>query len=248
LFAFAQGGWDRVRSDPDPGGIFWVQQGRGYGLSNHDRGAGASAGSAEIGFHLHELTGSSSYDGNGTVSATVPNQQIGALNMVNWVAKYLDQSRTGGGPFLNVVRRDGSIDTNIWSYNQGVMLGARVLQYRLTRKQEYLQAAQNIARQTLATFGDFRNHPPSFNAMCFQNMLMLHAASADLELKAQMLAAMRAYGDWAWASARDGAGLFHFDDGGRPALELPAKVQDQGAMTQLYALLAWDPASYDKLT
>ena len=35
------------------------------------------------------------------------------------------------GPFWNVARADGSIDRNLWSYNQGVMIGARVLQFRL---------------------------------------------------------------------------------------------------------------------
>jgi hypothetical protein len=28
----------------------------------------------------------------------------------------------------------------------------------------------------------------------------------------------------------------------------PAQLQDQAAMTQLYALLSWDPADYHKLT
>jgi hypothetical protein len=253
LFTWAKNGWDRVTSDPMPGGVFWVQQGKGYGLSNHDRGAGASAGSAELGFHLHELTRSSSYSGNGVVSANVSPNQLGATNMVNWVAKYLDRSGTGSGPFQNVVRRDGSIDTNIWSYNQGVMLGARVLQHRLaTRsndKASFLKAAEGIARQALATFGDFTNHPPSFNAMCFQNMLMLHAATADATLKANMLSAMRQYADWAWSTARDSQNLFYFDDGGRPMVGAQdARVQDQGAMTQLFALLAWNAVDYGKLT
>jgi Glycosyl hydrolase family 76 len=233
LWTFARGGWDRNGRDPRPGGVFWVQQGFGYGLRNHDRGAGATAGSAELGFVIAERSQAAIDD---------------ATRMVDWVAAHLDRSGTGSGPFENVVRKDGSIDDNLWSYNQGVMLGARALQYRLSGNASFLQTAESIARQTLTTFGNFQQHPPSFNAMCFQNMLMLHPASTDLDLKAQMLAAMRAYGDWAWASARASDGLFHFDDGGRPALGLPAKVQDQGAMTQLYALLAWDPASYGRLT
>ncbi len=236
LLKFARGGWDRNGRGPRPGGVFWVQQGFGYGLSNHDRGAGATAGSAELGFLIGEHGGGTTDD---------------ATRMVDWVATHLDRSGTGSGPFENVVREDGSIDTNLWSYNQGVMLGARVLQYRLTGNASFLATAEAIARQTLATFGDFQNHPPSFNAMCFQNMLMLHAACADADLKSRMVATMRAYGDWAWdgSGARDRAtGLFHFDDAGRPTRSIPARVQDQGAMTQLYALLAWNPADYAKLT
>jgi hypothetical protein len=253
LFSFATAAWDRVASDPYPGGVFWVQQGVGFGQTNHDRGAGLNAGYAAVGLHLHELTGSNAFDGNGDVSASLRHEAVGATNMLNWVTTHLDSSNNGNGPFLNVARRDGSIDTNVWSYNQGVMLGARVLQYRLTRDPAYLHAAEAIARQTLRTFGDFRNHPPSFNAMCFQNMLMLHAASADATLRARMLSAIQDYGEWAWdpaTRARDpGTNLFYFDDAGRPALgSQAARLQDQGAMTQLYALLAWDQRDYEKLT
>ena len=250
LFSFAQAGWDRTATDPNPGGLFWVQQGLGYGLSNHDRGAGASAGSAEAAFHLHELTGSGTYDGDGQVTSEPGS--VGGLNMVNWVSKYLDSSGTGSGPFLNVARRDGSIDTNVWSYNQGVMIGARVLQYRLTRQPTMLQLAEATARQALTTFGDFTGQPPSFNAMCFQNMLMLYAVSADATLKANMLSAMQRYADWTWdplTGARDPNNLFHFTDGGQPApVSQPARLQDQGAMVQLYALLAWNASDYGKLT
>jgi Glycosyl hydrolase family 76 len=250
LFSFAQAGWDHIATDPNPGGVFWVQQDVGYGLSNHDRGAGASAGSAEVAFHLHELTGQASYDGDGQVTSEPGS--VGGLNMVNWVSKYLDSSGTGSGPFLNVVRRDGSIDTNVWSYNEGVMIGARVLQYRLTKQHAALQLAEATARQALATFGDFTGQPPSFNAMCFQNMLMLHAVSADATLKATIVQAMQRYADWTWAQttgARDGSNLFHFTDGGQPApVAQPARLQDQGAMVQVNALLAWNASDYGKLT
>jgi len=188
LFRFAQLGWDRTAKDPDAGGVFWVQQGAGFGLSNHDRGAGASAGSAEVGFHLHELTGSSAYDGDGQVVAQP--RSTGALNMVNWVGKYLDSSRTGSGPFLNVVRRDGSIDTNVWSYNQGVMIGANVLRYQLTNDSAYLSQATATANKALSTFGNFQGQPPSFNVMLFQNMLMLHLYVTS-SLQSSILQAMQ---------------------------------------------------------
>jgi hypothetical protein len=125
LFTFSQSGWDTDPGDPDPGGVFWVKQGVGYGLTNHDRGTGATAGYAELGFHLHLITGLAMYDGDGTVAASPT--LLGANNMLNWVATYVDSTRSGSGLYWNVVRRDGSIDTNLWSYNQGVMIGANVL-------------------------------------------------------------------------------------------------------------------------
>jgi hypothetical protein len=251
LWRFAQTGWDTHRQARIPGGVFWVQQRTGAGLSNHDRGTGATAGYAELGLHLHELTGNAAFDGDG--EPTARSRAIGAWNMVNWVAGYVDRSGNGEGPFWNVARPDGSIDTNLWSYNQGVMLGARLLQYRVSQDTAFLDLAERIAHQTLQTFGDFSLHPPSFNVMCFQNMLMLCAESRDAELTASMRRAMEHYADWTWdpaTGARDpSTDLFYFTDGGRPALgRQPARLQDQGAMLQLYALLEWAPDDYAKLT
>jgi hypothetical protein len=226
--------WDRRA-----GGLFWVQQGVGFGQRNHDRGGGATAGAAQLGFLLRELSGSKTYDF--------------ALEMVNWVRATLDSSGSGVGPFLNAVRADGSVDTNVWSYNQGVMIGAYALQHRSSGDAGSLRLAEDIARQTLDTFGDFTRQPPSFNAMCMQNMLLLHSVSDDAQLHGRILHVMRNYADWTWDpsnSARDEhTNLFYFADDGRPNRgHQPARLQDQGAMLQLYALLAWDEADYSKLT
>jgi Glycosyl hydrolase family 76 len=250
LFAFAQSGWDTNAADPAPGGIFWVNQGVGYGLTNHDRGTGATAGSAELGYHLHLLTGTATYDGDGTVSASPA--ALGASNMVNWVAANVDSTNSGSGLYWNVVRRDGSIDTNLWSYNQGVMIGANVLRFQLTGTSVYLSQAAATASKALSTYGNFQGQPPSFNAMLFQNMLMLypHASSS---LQSSMLQSMQSYADWAWnnpAARNPRTNVFYFDDAGRPVggSGQPAQLRDQGAMTQLYALLAWSSSDYGKLT
>lgn len=343
LFAFARSGWDSEPADPYPGGIFWVEQGKGQGLTNHDRGAGATAASAGVGLHLQELTASEVYAadagnrgdasdatdprtatdaGNpgdasdprdhrdasdprhaGDRYATARTRSLGWQTMLGWVSQHLDSSRNGSGPFLNAVRRDGSIDTNLWAYNQGVMIGARVLEHRLTITRDpapsagpdasvrrvpdpavpraagptampatepaadlaavpaadptaepaALRAAEAIARQMPTTFGDFTSQPPSFSAMCFQNLLMLHAASRDPTLQSDILHSMQRYAAWTWdpaTSARDPeTNLFYFTDAGQPARgSQPAKLQDQAAMTQLYGLLAWPPANYSHLT
>jgi len=250
LLTYAQSGWDTNSGDPDPGGIFWVQQGSGAGLTNHDRGAGATAGDAELAFHLHLLTGSSIYDGDGTVVASPAS--LGATNMMNWVNAYLDSSRSGTGLYWNVVRRDGSIDTNVWSYNQGVMIGANVLRYLLTTDSAYLTQAVSIASTALSYYGNFEGQPPSFNVMLFQNLLMLYP-HASATLQSTMLQTIQSYADWAWntTSARNPkTSLFYFNDAGQPTggTGQPAQLRDQGAMTQLYALLAWSSSDYGKLT
>ena len=137
--------------------------------------------------------GSTTYDGDGTVVAAPGS--VGAANMFNWVNTYLDNSRTGSGLYWNAVRRDTSIDTNFWSYNQGVMIAANVLRYRLTSNTLYLKQAQSIATKTLSAYGNFTGQPPSFNAMCFEAMLLLASASSDGTLKANISQTIQAYGD-----------------------------------------------------
>jgi hypothetical protein len=250
LFSFALAGWDTNPGDPDPGGVYWVNQGVGYGLTNHDRGTGATAGNAELGYHLHLLTGSAAYDGDGTVSSSPPS--LGASNMVNWVQSHVDSTQSGSGLYWNVVRSDGSIDTNLWSYNQGVMIGANVLQYQLTNNSAYLSQAIATANKALSTYGNFQGQPPSFNVMLFQNMLMLYPYATS-SVQSSMLVTMQSYADWAWNNplARNTrTNLFYFNDAGQPigGTNAPAQLRDQGAMTQLYALLAWPASNYGKLT
>jgi glycosyl hydrolase family 76 len=219
--------------DKRDGGLYWVQQGAGFGLTNHDRGAGATAGAAELAFHLglHD-------DG---------------LRMLDWVNRSVDRSDTGVGPFLNAVRADGSVDRNLWSYNQGVMIGGHVAAYHALGDVRSVHTAEGIAGQTFSTFGNFTGQPPSFNAMCFQNLLMLHAVTQDTALQTRILEAMRTYADWTWdpaTGARDpSTNLFYFTDAGQPALgRQAARLQDQAAMLQLYALLDWNPSDYSVLT
>src|SRR5437588_6551025 len=163
--------------------------------------------------------------------------------MVNWTNAHVDVSGTGSGLYWNVVRIDGTIDTNLWSYNQGVMIGANVLRYSLTANSAYLSQAIAIANKALSAYGNFQGQPPSFNAMLFQNMLMLYPYASGT-LQSIILQTMQAYGDWAWnnTSARNPrTNLFYFNDAGQPAAGTgkAAQLRDQGAMTQLYALLAW---------
>jgi len=250
LFTFARAGWCANAQEPDVGGMFWVHQGVGYGLTNHDRGTGATAGNAELGYHLRLLTGSTSYAGDGAVSASPG--ALGASNMGNWVDACVDSTRSGSGLYWNAVRSDGSIDTNLWSYNQGVMIGVNVLRYQLTADRAYLGRAADIATKALSAYGSFEEQPPSFNAMLFQNMLMLYPY-ASTSLRSSILHSMRSYAERAWTnpSARDRqSNLFYFNDAGEPVAGTgqAAQLRDQGAMTQLYALLAWSPADYGKLT
>jgi hypothetical protein len=170
---------------------------------------------------------------------------------MHWVNAYLDSSHSGTGLYWNAIRADGSIDTNVWSYNQGVMIGANVLRYLLTTNTIYLTQAVSITEKSLGYYGAFEGQPPSFTVMLFQNLLMLYPYASST-LQSRIVQSLHSYGDWAWnnTAARDpNTNLFYFDDAGQPTFGTrePAQLRDQGSMTQLYALLAWSPSNYSTL-
>jgi hypothetical protein len=228
LYEFAASGWDEAG-----GGVFWVEQGRGTGVRNHDRNTVSNGPNAELGLHLAEL-------------GRPPSSQVTPEDMYGWVSRTLDASREsdspGTGLFWDKVRGDGTIDLATWSYNQGSMIGANVLLARRhpTEQATYLGRAEAIARRALETYaGSYERQPASFNAIFFRNLLLLHAASQDQRLRGEILAAMTEFADAAWSEARDRRNLFHLR--GRPTL------LDQSAMVQIQALLAWEPSAYGRL-
>jgi hypothetical protein len=232
LFEFAVQGWAAEAG----GGVYWVEQGRGTGIRNHDRGTVSNAPNAEVGLHLRELghVAESAYEG------------ARPEDMYDWVLRTLDRSHTGESPgtglFWDKVRGDGTIDRATWSYNQGGMIGCNVLLARLhpDRRERYLDLAGSIARKALREGdGAYRNHPPAFNAIFFRNLLLLRHASEDEGLQSTIMDAIRGYADAALSETCDRHHLFHMQ--GRPVL------LDQSAIVQVLALLAWDPESYGLL-
>jgi predicted alpha-1,6-mannanase (GH76 family) len=242
LFRFAAAGWD-VRADVlSPGGVFWVEQSRGVGLSNHDRNTVSNAPNAQLGLHLTELA---------PVQAD-PHGYARARDMYAWVNVTLDAGGDAGAPatglFFDKVRGDGTVDHTLWTYNQGSMIGANVLLARQagaggarTAGGVYLARAEAIAAKALRHYaGAYEGQPPAFNAILFRNLLQLHAATADAGLRERIRGAMSAYAETAWTAHRDRRDRFRFSRGGPTLL-------DQSAMVQIYALLAWDAEDYAAL-
>jgi predicted alpha-1,6-mannanase (GH76 family) len=236
LFRFAVGGWDARPDVPSPGGVFWVEQGRGAGLDNHDRNTVSNAPNAQLGLHLAELGA-----GNG-------HRHARARHMYDWVNVTLDSGREQGAPgtglFFDKVRGDATVDRTLWTYNQGSMIGANVLLARQAGPEDgapYLTRAETIAARALRHYaGAYDRQPPAFNAILFRNLLRLHAATADAALRERIRGALTAYAEMAWSSHRDGHDRFRFGRGGPTLLH-------QSAMVQIYALLAWDPDDYGAL-
>jgi Glycosyl hydrolase family 76 len=242
LFRFALGGWASDR-EPQPGGVYWVEQERGLGLRNHDRNTVSTAPNAELGLHIAELRGSRE------TIADPPGGPpgVGPPEMYAWVLAALDESAgsaaPGTGLFWDKIRGDATIDRALWSYNQGSMVGAGVLLARAANGAGagYLRQAEAIAAKALRRYADsYKLQPAAFNAIFFRNLLLLHAATSDGSLRDEIVDAMRGYADWAWGEARDRRDRFRLPNGGVTLL-------NQSAIVQVLALLAWDPLRYTLL-
>ncbi len=234
VFSFAVAGWDRREDVLHPGGVFWVEQGVGAGKTNHDRNTVSNAPNAQLGLHLTEL--------GRPLAAT--RGSVDPEAMYEWVNAALDAGRDGDHPgtglYWDKIRGDGTFDRALWSYNQGSMIGTNVLLHRLASaaQTEYLHRAEAIARKALAHYADrYEEQPPAFNAIFFRNLLLLHPATADRELRDEILAAMCGYADRMWARQR----------GRHPLRNAGGTLLDHSALVQLLALLAWDPDEYRRL-
>jgi hypothetical protein len=247
LWRFAAAAWDRRTDVSAPGGVFWVEQGRGLGMRNHDRNTVSTAPNAQLALHLEELSGAP-VDPAGGWPGPDPAQ------MCAWVDTTLSAAGDGGeedraaGLFWDKVRGDGGIDRTLWSYNQGNMLGLNLLLARRARaagdaaaRARHLGRAEAIARRTLRHYDRaWESQPPAFNAICFRNLLALSGATADAQLRAHIRGVIEDYGEAAWHRRRDGRDGFRFSRG-------PGTLLDQSAMVSVFALLAWDPAGYGAL-
>jgi hypothetical protein len=65
----------------------------------------------------------------------------------------------------------------------------------------------------------------------------------DTNLRSNIIQTIQTYADDAWNNHRSSSGLFSFPSSPGPGYQL----LDQGAMLQIYAMLAWDPSNYGKL-
>lgn len=121
------------------------------------------------------------------------------------------------------------------------MVGANALLARRggADQARYLTRAEAIARKAMRHFSasTYQHQPAAFNAIFFRDLLLLHAATGDAGLRAQILEEIRGYVGYAWHERRDRGDCFHLSNGGVTLL-------DQSAIVQLLALLAWDPAMY----
>ena len=219
VFNLVSSGWDPDQEHPCPGGVLFNNSPK-----NTDRNAVTNGPGALFGSELYAATGRLDY-------------LLWSIQMYEWVRNCLAGP---DGLYLDHISFDGQIDETTWSYNQGTMIGAGVVLYRVTGDRTYLTQATQLAGAALRRFsggGLLTADRPFFLAIYFENLLTLDATRRDGRYRA----AMQAFADAAWNKLRSSStGLFEFPQ------ERNVEVLNQAAMIRIFADLARNPADFAK--
>lgn len=187
---------------------------------NGTRNTITTAPAAELAVQLYTVTRQSAY------------LQFG-LTAYEWVRKCLLEP---GNLYGDHVNRRGILEPRLWSYTQGVMIGAGTLLDQATGNSLYLYEARQTAAAALAYFTPERlgEEIPFFVSIYFRNLLYLDSVTHDPP--GPRIA--QAYVDYEWAHSRLPGDLFVA--GSPPTGQLLV----QAAIVQIYALLSSPPRTY----
>ena len=215
IMAFEMAGFSTDPTLACPGGIPFSNT-----SENTDRNTITTGPAAELGVQLYEITGNVAY------------LQF-AETAYNWVRACLLQPTN---LYADHIRQHGVLDTTLWSYNQGVMIGAGTLLYQATGNSGYLFQARQTAQAAREYFTPQRlgEENPFFPSVYFRNILYLDSVTHDPP--GPKLA--QAYVDYAWSHLRLSDNVFV---AGSPA---SAQLLYQAAIVQIYALLSSPPSTY----
>ncbi len=215
IMAFEMAGWATNPELGCPGGIPFSNS-----VENTDRNTITTAPAAELGLQLYKLTGNIQY------------LQFAEM-AYEWVRKCLLQPSQ---LYADHVNRGGAVEPMLWSYNQGVMIGAGTLLFQATGNAAYLYQARQTAQAARAFFTPERlgAENPFFPSVYFRNIMYLDSVTHDPP--GPKIA--QAYVDYAWQHLRLSNNLFV---AGSPAT---AQLLDQAAIVQVYALLSSPPSTY----
>lgn len=215
IMAFVMAGWSTDQKLACPGGVPFSDS-----PNNTDRNTITDGPAAELGLQLYRLTGDVVY------------LQF-AEQAYEWVRRCL---LAPNNLYLDHIRLHGAVDQTLWSYNQGVMIGAGTMLYQATGSGAYLYEARQTAKAALSyfTLARLESENPFFAAVYFRNLMYLDSVTHDPP--GPRLA--QAYVNNAWMNRRLKSNLFVF--GSPPSSQLLV----QAAVAQIYALLSEPADSY----
>jgi len=211
VFRFLLTGWDEDPGHPSPGGVFWVAA-----RWNGDRNTISTAPAAQLALLLA---------GAEEDQDRYRDYLAWATRMVEWVDATL---RGGDGLYADHIDLGGVIDRAAWSYNQGAMIGVRVLLFEATGESHHLDEARRTAAAARAFYTPevLASQDLSFNAIYLANLARL----AEIDGEPAWFDGMRRYAEQIWTNHRD------------PASELlttsnPLTLLDQAALVSISAIL-----------
>jgi hypothetical protein len=215
IMQFVTAGWQTNPKLACPGGVPFSNS-----PSNTDRNTVTDGPAAELALQLYRNT----HDGAYLQFAETAYQ---------WVRTCLLQPSQ---LYSDHIRQHGVVDPTTWSYNQGSMIGAGVMLYRITGDAGFLYQARQTAKAALAYFTLERllGENPFFVSVYLRNLMYLDSVTHDPP--GQRLA--QQYIDYVWVNRRLNGDLFVF--GSPPSSQLLV----QAAMVQIYALLSTKPTTY----
>ncbi len=219
IMQFVMAGWQTAGPEgqplPCPGGVPFSNA-----KNNSQRNTITDGPAAELGVQLYRITHEARY------------LQFAEM-AYGWVRECLLEP---SGLYADHIELDGTVNRSLWSYTQGVMIGAGTLLYQVTHVQSYLTEARQTARAARSYFnyGRLASENPFFAAVYFRNQIYFDSLTHE----APGTYPAREYAFWAWERHRLSDNLFAY--GSPPTAELLG----QAALTQIYALLAIPPRTY----
>lgn len=103
--------------------------------------------------------------------------------MYNWVRSCL---LAPSGMYYDHIGSDGSVNTALWSYNRGTMIGAGVLGYQVTGQSTYLDQAEQTATAASVRYhgsdNELHKQPDVFNVTFFHNLFALAQVNHDVAM------------------------------------------------------------------
>jgi hypothetical protein len=215
VMAFEMQGWQGSSGFVCPGGIPFTNE-----FENASRNTITTAPAAELGVQLYKATKNPGYLGF-------------AVQAYEWVRHCL---LLPGNLYADHIGRRGVVEPHLYSYTQGVMIGAGTLLYQATGNSEYLYEARQTAAAAIAYFTPERlgAENPFFPSIYFRNLMYLDSVTHDPP--GPRLA--QSYVDYSWLHLRLTNDLFVA--GSPPSGQLLV----QAAIVQIYALLASPPSTY----
>ncbi|AXK35482.1 hydrolase [Streptomyces armeniacus] len=218
-FDIVSRGWDGDPAKECPGGMDWVDS-----PSNDMRAANVTGLAAQLAAELYEIK----HDERFLASAK---------QWYEWNWSCLRQSP---GLYNNSRGDDGTVNTTLWTYNSGAMIGTAATLYRVTGDDGYLKRAVEDGEGSLAYWKQgerLHDQPAIFNAIYFDNLRLLNEVRPDREYRE----VAAAYAERTWKENRTPAdGLFRFQPsgGGDHDPDAQAETLEQSAMVQIFAGLA----------